>query len=312
MTSIEVIDPGLLSSVQDLGRFGFRADGVPRSGAFDVQSHSLGNRLLGNAPSAASIEMTMIGASFLTHADCTICLTGAEATNAYLIDDGTRNSISACHPIAVPAGTEIHIGRLSHGLRAYLCVRGGIQTPCVLGSRSALVSLPGIGLGRSLRKGDQLRIHAAVTPDIPSSTASVSRTSPHWIVNRALLRIVPSVHTQLFSDAQRNALVHSEFEISNQSNRSGVRLAGSPLPAELPERIRSCPVLPGFIQVPPSGDPIVLGVDGPTTGGYPIIASVIEADLPRLAQLSPRERVQLQWVEHKQALVALRESGASS
>jgi urea carboxylase len=311
MTSIEVIDPGLLSSVQDLGRFGFRADGVPGSGAFDVQSHSLGNRLLGNEPSDASIEMTMIGGSFLTHADCIICLTGAEATNAYLIEDGTRNSISARQPIAVPAGTEIHIGRLSHGLRAYLCVRGGIQTPCVLGSRSALVSLPGIGLGRSLRKGDQLPLHAALMPDIPSSTASVSCT-PHWIEYRALLRIVPSVHTQLFSDEQRDALVHSEFEISNQSNRSGVRFAGSPLPAELPERIRSCPVLPGFIQVPPSGDPIVLGVDGPTTGGYPIIASVIEADLPRLAQLSPRERVQLQWVDHKQALVALRESGASS
>jgi len=305
MGVIQVIQPGMLSSVQDVGREGYRHAGVPKSGAFDSIALCIGNRLLGNAETDAAIEMTMTGGEYRFTASTIVCLTGANAVDAMIINGDHQDVIHHQRPTVIPKGSTIRVGRLSNGARGYLCVAGGIQCPLVLGSRSALVSLPGAGLSRALRKGDSLLVdeHEAVGMN-RTSTSGIQEpgsfgNGPH------LLRIVPGAHIERFTESQRVALGELAFRISDQSNRAGVRLSESKIPGEPPDTVASEGTLPGYVQAPPSGEPIILGIDGPTTGGYPVIACVIEADLPVLAQCEIREQVQFQWVSRAEALKAL-------
>ncbi len=303
MGVIEVIQPGVLSSVQDTGRFGYRDIGVPSSGAFDQVSLRLGNRLLGNSESDAAIEMTISGGEFRFHARATISITGAIPMEA-IITDGVRNEIiHQNQPIEVPAGCVVRIGRFEHGMRAYLCMAGGIRSSRVLKSRSSLVSMPEVGLGCALKQGDRL----------PFGEHMVSEFDQFVLKHPSLqrgpveLRIVPGAHHQLFNEAQHEAMGTLRFHVSDQSNRAGVRLVGERLPGNLPSGIQSEGTLAGYIQVPPSGEPIILGVDGPTTGGYPVIGCVIEADLPKLAQCGLREQITFRWVSREHAQSALQD-----
>lgn len=310
MGTIEVMKPGMLSSVQDAGRDGYRDAGVPRSGAFDSVALSVGNRLLGNFESDAAIEMTMTGGEFRFKAETVVCITGAHADDAMIISGDQQHPLLHQQPTSVPIGSILRVGRLTNGVRGYLCVSGGIQSLPVLGSRSSLVSLPDAGLGRALIQGDVLSFDAHVSAGKnPSSNSDVFEPEPAQNGVR-ILRLVPGAHFEMFSESQREALVERVFKVSDQSNRAGIRLSQSVIPGFLPSGIASEGTLPGYIQVPQSGSPIVLGVDGPTTGGYPVIACVIEADLPVLAQCAMREQVQFRWVSLSDAVRARTNQGA--
>lgn len=310
MGMIEVIHHGVLSSVQDIGREGYRHIGVPQSGAFDTVALSTGNRLLGNAESDAAIEMTMSGGEFRFKASEVVCLTGANAGDAVIVNGEHHERLRQLQPTLIPSGSVLRVGRLSDGFRGYLCVAGGIQSPVVLGSRSSLVSLPDAGLGRDLKPGDQLRIGKYLVADVHQRDRSCSLEEGLDQVRDPVLRIVSGTHYGLFSKLQHAALGDRHFRVSDQSNRAGIRLLDGNLPGEVPTSISSEGTLPGYVQVPESGEPIILGVDGPTTGGYPVIACVIEADLHVLAQCSIREHVRFRWVSREEAQNALREQYA--
>lgn len=294
MSSIEVIHPGMLSSVQDLGRQGYQHMGVPMSGAFDRGALLVGNMLLGNNDDDAAIEMTMVGGAFRFLCASRVCLTGAEARNA------TSSLNAQVHPIPhqrafdVPRGSVLEIGPLQRGARLYLCVSGGVRLPKVLTSRSALVSLPDAGLGKPLCAGEHVPITETSDAESQGVCLMTRQSSPE------VIRIVESHHTDLFTEEHIQQLCSSSFRVSSQSNRAGVRLQSSRLKGKLPSIEHSVGTLPGYIQVPSSGEPIVLGVDGPTTGGYPVIACVIERDLPKLAQAIPNDHLRFEWVTREE------------
>lgn len=304
MSVLEVLDPGMQSSVQDLGRHGYSQFGVPRSGAFDTKSLLLGNSLLANDPSDAAIELTMIGGSYRVHRDTIACVIGANAPDLCVEQAGQRTRIKTGRAYELRTGVTIHVGRLQEGIRCYLCLSGGIQIEPLLGSRSTLVSLPTAGLGRALCKGDTL-------PLVSPHPIKGARVETPLCTPTSRIRIVPGMHWAQFDEQQRSELIGSVFQVSNQSNRAGVRLKDAAISGPIPQRIPSIGMLPGFIQVPPSGAPIILGVDGPTMGGYPVIASVIHADMHRIGQAAPRDELRFEWVSIDKALELLREEEAS-
>lgn len=311
MGTIEVIESGMQSSVQDLGRPGYRASGVPVGGAFDTLALRVGNRLLGNDEAAAGIESTVVGGIYRIDQPAVICLSGARADGAEVECGGGRFAVGHLRPTAVPAGGVVRIGRLVDGARGYLCIKGGVRSDRVLGSRSALVSLPGAGLGRALRTGDRLSIGG-------DGRELADEAGPSWLPrlrstgnDTRVLRVVAGAHNERFTESVRAQLGGLIFRVSAQSNRAGVRLADARLSGGLPGRVRSEGVLPGYVQVPGSGEPIVLGVDGPVTGGYPVIACVIEADLAVLGQCAPGDRVRFEWIARESAVRALREQEAT-
>ena len=304
---IEVIKPGLLSSVQDVGRVGYRHVGVPECGAFDSAAYCIGNRLLGNAETDAAIEMTMTGGEYRFTESAVVCLTGASADDAVIVNGDHEEALLHRRPTVIPMGSTIQFKRLSRGVRGYLCVAGGIQCPHVLGSRSSFVSLPDAGLGRALHPGDLLEFdeHGANSL-VRTGIASIHRMGSNTGEVRTL-RVVPGSHIGRFTESQREALGELVFMVSDQSNRAGVRLSASRILGEAPCSVASECTLPGYVQVPPSGEPIILGVDGPTAGGYPVIACVIKADLSVMAQCEIRSQVRFRWVSRAQALIAFEE-----
>ncbi|MCR9075332.1 MAG: biotin-dependent carboxyltransferase family protein [bacterium] len=295
MNMLRVQEPGMLSSVQDLGRMDYRHLGVPRSGAFDTYAFRVGNLLLGNNPSDAAIEMTMVGGRFSAQSDMLVALTGARAHDATMRRNSTSCGMRMDSVHLVEAGTEISIGRLTDGVRTYMCIGGGVQIEALLGSRSSLVSYPQLGLGRALLPGDLLPIEAATA--MPASLAFVKPIDYRC----ETIRITPGAHWDAFTANQREHLTDSTFVVSDHSNRVGIRLGGSSIPGTIPQGMRSSGTIPGDMQIPPSGEPIILGVDGPTSGGYPVMGCVIEADLPLVAQLPPRSRVRFDWVAKEAA-----------
>ncbi|MFG0314549.1 MAG: biotin-dependent carboxyltransferase family protein [Phycisphaerales bacterium] len=239
--------------------------------------------------------MTMVGGRILAESDMLINRKGAQAPDASTRKDGTACGMRMDSVHFVEAGTEISIGRLSDGARTYMCIGGGVRNEALLGSRSSLVSYPQLGLGRALLPGDLLPVEPATT--LPASGA---RAEPIDFRSQRV-RITPGTHWDAFSAHQREELTNNPFTVSDQSNRVGIRLSGASISGTIPQGIRSCGTIPGDIQIPPSGEPIILGVDGPTSGGYPVMGCVIEADLPLVAQLPPRTEVRLEWVTREAA-----------
>ncbi len=307
--TLRVFHPGFHTTVQDLGRPGYMSSGVPLGGAFDRFSHSLGNRLLHNEQSAASLEMTLGGGIFQFHCDSTICLAGANAPKALFIGLHENGRVRPWTPTAMRAGYELHIGPLTGGLRAYLCVAGGIQTTPVLQSRSTHTA-SGLGHpGRPLQAGDELPItplqeHPDLKPLPPDLLAKVETH-----LARTTLRTLPANHWPHFSTIAHDQLFLRSFTIADQSDRTGVRLTGTKVPSP-PEGTRSEPAVPGTIQVPLAGSPIILGPDGPTIGGYPMPISIIAADLSALAQRRPRDTIRLERTTPEDAHAAYNELNA--
>jgi antagonist of KipI len=298
---IRVLRPGLLTTIQDLGRDGWAGVGVPRGGAADPRALRLGNRLVGNAGNAPALEMTLAGPTLLFERDAVAALSGADF-GARL---GARRA-DAWSSFAVRAGDVLECPGGPSMARGYLCVAGGVEAPVVLGGRSTC--LPGrFGghEGRALRAGDTLRL-APPPPD-----AAPRRIDPEFVrqlAPRGRLRVLPGPHLERFPPESLASLSSSGYRVSTQSNRVGVRLQGPPVRRLGTDEMPTEGMVAGAVQVPAGGEPIVLGVDCGTTGGYPVLASVITADLPELGQLRPGDAVRFGVVTLEDALEALRES----
>ncbi len=301
---IEVIKPGLLDLVMDLGRAGFRAQGVPTGGAADAAALVAANRRLNNPDNAAGLELMLVGPALRFVTGGRIALAGAKMP---VLVDGVEVGFDA--EIHLVPGAILQLGRAAQGLRTYLAVAGGLDVPLVMGSRSTFLpgGFGGIA-GRPLRIEDRLAVAAGLMQaraQERSSKRGWSCGKRDWSC-RCRLRVLPGAQIGGFNDAALGAICGQRFQVRPESNRVGVRLAGARL-AFYGDELPSQGVLPGAIQVPPDGQPIVLGWDGPVTGGYPVIACVIAADLWKLAQARPGDTLYFEFVTREQAIQAWRE-----
>ncbi len=290
---IRVLSPGLLTTVQDLGRAGLGALGVPPGGAADAHALSLGNLLLGNDEGAAALEATLVGPALLFEEEALVLVAGAPFATTL---DG--KAVVPWAAVEVAAGGKLVLGRAASGARAYICVRGGIAVPPLLGSLSTDVATGFGGFeGRALKAGDLLSVG-----DAPFATRGrrVDAAAARWTGPRRLLRVTPGPQQNWFSPGALASFLSHPFRVSASSSRTGVRLEGEPLSA--PDRsLVTEGVVAGAVQVPAGGLPIVLLVEHPSTGGYPKIANVISADLSALAQLRPGDEIRFARVSFDEA-----------
>ena len=284
---------GMLTTVQDLGRPGHRAAGVALGGAMDPWAARVANLLVGNAETAAVLELTMTGAELIFSEEGLLAITGATFTGA-----------PSWRPIKVRAGERVTLGAVVKGCRGYLAVAGGIAVEPVLGSASTDLrgGFGGQG-GRAVRDGEVVR------------TRPVRRTvAEHWWLDERILpaysespevRVIRGAQAEEFGESWLGA----EFKVTPRSNRMGLRLSGAELIRTSAGELLSSAVAPGTIQVPPDGQPIVLMADAQTIGGYPQLAHVIGVDLPLVAQLRPGDAMRFRAIELGEAhhLMAARE-----
>jgi biotin-dependent carboxylase-like uncharacterized protein len=281
--SLRVLEPGLCSLIVDHGRPRSRSLGVPVGGAADRSALAVGNALLGNPDDAAALEITLVGPALVAMARVGCVVAGAPFQLS-----SSRQKLAPNKSFTLEPDEELHIGGTPGGVRAYLCVVGGLQAPRILGSRSSL---------QPTKRGEELACAASsvgprfVRDDLAWSL--VPALSPELRGSGHELRIVGGSHEDWFLSGQGFAVAlpaWGEFTVSPASNRMGLRLSGRPLPVPARE-IVSEPVCPGTVQVTRDGQAIVLGVDGQTIGGYPTIAQVISADLDALGQMRPGVRI---------------------
>lgn len=280
-SGIRVVEPGLLSTLQDLGRPGAASLGVSGSGALDRAALRTANRLVGNAEDAAGIEVTMGGLRAVAREDLWFAVTGAWGPIRL---DGRELDPYTAH--AWPAGAELHLDWFAHGARAYVAVRGGLDGRPALGSRSADL-LAGLGPA-ALRAGGEVGVRDEAFGPIPVAPPA-PWGAPHD--DEVTLELAPGPRADWFTPAARTLLYDAVWTVSNQADRVGVRLDGPALERARPGELPSEGMVPGALQVPPSGRPTVLLADGPVTGGYPVIAVVTDASLDLLAQARPGTRI---------------------
>ena len=290
MSAIVVEAPGLFTTVQDLGREGFGPMGVSASGAADAISLRIGNQLVGNPDGAAALEMTLVGGGFRFEGPAIISVTGSDF--ASLLDGVPLPMWSS---VELQTGQMVTVGPSRSGARAYLCVQGAIAVEPFLGSASTHV-LSGLGgfEGRALRKGDRLEIGAtnSVFRRRRLSPRALERLQAHKVI-----RVTEGPQSDWFSDLAWKIFCESTFQVTEQSNRMGIRLQGPAIPLSGSMEMTTEGVSLGAIQVPPSGQPIILFVEQQTTGGYPKIANVISADMHSLGQLRPRDEIRFGRIE---------------
>ncbi|MDA8322247.1 MAG: 5-oxoprolinase/urea amidolyase family protein, partial [Actinomycetota bacterium] len=288
-SQLEIIRTGPLASVQDLGRPGLGAVGVPRSGAADPAALITANHLVGNPAGAAGLEFTLGRAAIRCDGDARLAVTGAPAPVGLAAPDGTERPAPFGAPFEVPGGWLVRLGAPAAGLRSYLAVAGGIATDPVLGSRSCDL-LSGLG-GGALRPGDRLPLGppSAGPGSAPAAGHGAARIPGRGETTR--LRVLPGPRQDWFDDDALAALCGSPYTVTPASNRTGLRLDGPALPRRHDTELPSEGMATGSLQVPHDGSPILLLADHPTTGGYPVIAVVHSADLRLAAQLRPGDQV---------------------
>jgi len=290
----EVNEPGLLTTVVDFGRPGFREVGVPIGGACDRWSLAVANSLLGNPADAAGLECTLLGPQLRALRDVSIAITGADF-EAEIRPSG--RGVAPSSAVRIGEGEILALGASSEGVRTYIALPGGIDVPAVLGSRTTcLVGGFGGFQGRSLRAGDVL---SAARP----SKALPNHPRPWpFSVGGDYVRILPGPDA---TAAVITALTATAWSVSPSSDRRGVRLHGEPISTNgsWGERLTTG-VLPGIIQVPPDGQPIVLLADAQPTGGYPVVAVVIEADVGLIGQAAPGASIRFELVSLQGAVAA--------
>jgi biotin-dependent carboxylase-like uncharacterized protein len=302
MASLRVIRPGMLTTVQDLGRWGHQDSGVPVAGPMDAWSHRLANRLAGNPEAAAALEVTLIGPELEPDVDTICALAGAE----FRLDVNGR-PVDTRRAFLLPSHARLRFGERRAGTRATLAVRGGLNVPEIFGSRAtSLVSRMGPFGGRPLAAGDLLPV--GVPAAVPERAVGQAMSMPR---GGALLRVLIGPHDAMFTLDAIELLLGSRYVVTPQSNRMGYRLEGPCLRHVGPADILSDATPMGSLQVPASGQPILLMADRQTTGGYPKIATVITADLPVAGQLAPGDWIEFAAYTRAAAIDALRKQAAS-
>ena len=268
---IRVLHPGPLTAVRDLGHAGFAHLGVSAGGAADTVSLRVGNRLVGNPDDAAALEMTLAGGRFLFHVGATVAITGSDFRPTV---DGRE--VPLWESFTIRAGATLRVGSTRTGARCYLCLSGGLNSP----------PLP----EHMVCKGDLLGVGAA------RGHAGKRHLRPEWL-RRDVLRVTAGPQATLFDDPARQTFFDSFYRVREESDRRGLRLTGPAIAPPHGGRMITEGVSLGAIQLPPNGEPIILFVGQQTTGGYPIVANVISADLHRVGQLRPRDRVRFELVD---------------
>lgn len=278
---IRIIEPGLLSTLQDLGRPGAASLGVAVSGALDRAALRTANRLLGNPEDSAGIEVTMGGLRAIAERDLWVAVTGGWGP---LRLDGHEIDPYRAH--AWPAGSELHVDWFAHGARAYVAVRGGLDGRVALGSRATDL-LAGLG-PRALRGGDVIPVRDDALAPIPIADLA-PWSAPHD--DELEVELAPGPRADWFAADALETLFEAVWTVSNDADRVGVRLDGPELARTREDELPSEGMVPGALQVPPSGRPTILLGDGPVTGGYPVIAVVTDAALDLIAQARPGTRL---------------------
>ena len=303
MSLIEVRAPGLLTTVQDLGREGFGPMGVSASGAADPVALRIGNRLVGNPEGASGLEMTLLGGTFVFPERAVVALSGSDFGAS--LDD---QPVEMWKSVEVRQGQTLRLGATRTGARCYLCVRGGIDVKLFLGSASTHL-LSGLGgfEGRALRKGDVLRIGTASGSFRTFRKRRVAAKAVAQLQPRKVLRATAGPQADWFSEEARKIFYTETYRVSEESNRMGLRLEGPAITSAAGGEMLSEGVCLGAVQIPSSGLPIILFVEQQTTGGYPKIANVISADFSSLGQLRPRDEVRFELVEIETARALLAE-----
>jgi antagonist of KipI len=309
--SIQVVTPGLLTSLQDLGRYGYQKYGVIVSGGMDSYSLRLANLLVGNEEGEAVLEMTLVGPTLLIEEDVLLAITGGDLSP-------TINSqpIPMGRPVLVKQGSILKFGACQSGCRAYVAVRGGYDIPEVMGSKSTYIRA-GIGgyQGRALLAGDVLSVKLPQA-DLPLLASLSKKLGSHFFVSTSwyagksnisqrsqeyTIRVMPSSQFEFFTSDSREQFFQQNFKITTQSDRMGYRLAGPLLQLTQPLEMVSEAVALGTVQVPPDGNPIVLLADRQTVGGYPKIAQVAGVDIANLAQIKPGGTILFQAISLAEA-----------
>ncbi len=292
------VKPGLFTTVQDLGRYGFAHLGISPAGAADALSLRIANLLVGNDENAPALEMTLLGATLTFEEPATVAITGARCECKLGSDTVPINQA-----VEVPSGSVLQCGSTTDGARCYLAVQGGLDVPLVMGSASTDVrgSFGGVE-GRRLQKGDVLR------------TGKSQKLQPRWLQADAAevlqrtgpVRVTKGAQSDWFSPDTYARFLDTPYLVGEQSDRAGLRLRGEAVQPRIKTQLLTDGIPLGAIQVPQDGQPIILFVDQQTTGGYPKIANVIAADMHRIGQLRPREEVRFAEVSIAEAVEALR------
>jgi antagonist of KipI len=306
--SVTILKPGIMSSVQDLGRWGFQQYGVPVGGAMDKLSASLANIICGNNENEAVIEMTLHGTSILFNKNTYCAFTGG-GCKVYV--DNIELSFNRL--LHIPAFSLINTQPAATGCRTYFAVTGGLDIPKTMGSASTYVP-SGIGgiQGRNLIKGDILHFKKR-DHSIPSSSMKILGNkihASHWQVpdifmheqDHEVIHVVPGPEYDLFDEASRITFFQSSYTIGLQSNRMGYRLEGEKLLMKEKNEMVSTPVASGIIQITHDGTPIILMADAQTTGGYPRMARVCSTDMSILAQKRPGEKIRFCQISEEESL----------
>jgi len=282
MTGLQVLAPGMQTLVQDIGRPGWAHVGVGRSGAADVEALRLANRLVANPEDAAGLEVLLGGLEVRAEGPVTVALTGAHGP-AWV--EGVPVGHGAV--LEVPAGAVLRIGLAARGLRTYVAVRGGLATARELGSRSSDLHA---GLGHAaLAAGDVLPVGPAPA-DLPVVDVAPVRSWPDEVV----VPLLPGPHADWFDDAVAALTAPGGYRVTPATDRVAVRLDGPPLrrtPDHAGRELAPIGLVPGAVQIPPDGLPIVFGPDHPVTGGYPVAAVVGRAGVAALAQVRPGDQI---------------------
>lgn len=310
--SLQIINPGLLTTIQDLGRFGYQQQGVIVSGAMDSFALRAANALVGNGQGEAALEITLLGPSIRFEKEALIAICGGDLSPCI---DG--QPVPLWRPVLIREGELLEFGPCTQGARAYLAVAGGLDVPIVMQSRSTYLRA-GLGgfEGRALKAGDTLGFNAvsenaaAFINNGKAALTSKPFTAAPWFIGspsrpayskKPLIRFVPGREFSQFTEESRDSFVSRTFRVTPQSDRMGYRLDGPVLQLQSPLETISEAVSFGTVQVPPEGNPIVLMADRQTIGGYPKIAQVCSVDLPVLAQVKPGESFQFSEISLEKA-----------
>ena len=310
--SLKIISSGLLTTIQDAGRYGYQKEGIIVSGPMDAFALRVANLLVGNEEGTAAIETTFLGPKILFEADHLVAITGGDLSAAI-----NGEKVKMARPVFVPAGSLLEFGAPGSGSRAYVAISGGFTLPKVLNSYATYLRA-GVGgyKGRALQAGDLLPCPGP-SPAGEHLLRSLTRNKPlttwvqaSWTPNPQLLpdleanptlRVMKGPEYDLFIPASQQALWEQEFTVTTDSDRMGYRLQGVPLRLQEPREIISSAVTFGTLQVPPEGHPIALLADHQTTGGYPRIGQVITADFSKLAQVPLGKKIRFKEISLEEA-----------
>ena len=294
---LTILSPGPLSTIQDAGRFGSMGKGFSPGGAMDMDAMTLANLLVGNAPGVGVIEMTMLGITARFDCHSVIALTGADMCARLNDHPAARYCSIAVHP-----GDILSMGAAKSGMRAYLAVAGGFDLPVVMGSVSTNLKC-GLGgfQGRKLQKGDELPLNQSVAAHQPRRLSS-----PNY-PDSISLRVLLGPQDDAFTKRGIDTFLGGEYILTDKSDRMGLRLSGEKIESKNGVDILSDGIAAGSVQIPASGEPIIMMADRQTTGGYAKIATVISADLSRAAQARPGTRIHFVQVTEAEAIRLRRE-----